>query len=99
MRGIRGAADGCAQHPKCIRWYRSQTALYGNLVLPLLIPSAAGQRQRHRLVGWTLIIGSVAAEDESRYVCPANNSAGLVQSRTQIVYREINLKPIINPDY
>ena len=70
-----------------IRWYRSQTAQYGNLLLPLLIQSTA-QRQRHRLVGVTLIIGSVAAEDEGRYVCAVNNSAGLVQSRTQLVYRE-----------
>jgi hypothetical protein len=43
---------------------------------------------RHRLIGGTLIIASVGSEDQGRYVCSVNNSMGLVESRTELIFRD-----------
>lgn len=79
------------------RWYRSQTVQYGNLMLPL-IPvqrqqhgigaGSGGVGGRYRLIGGTLVIGSIVPEDQGRYVCSVNNSAGVVESRTELLFRE-----------
>lgn len=78
------------------RWYRSQTGQYGHLLLPLVTSGHALQRTppestnaaRHRLIGGTLIVSSVGPEDRGRYVCAVNNSMGLVESRTELVFRD-----------
>ena len=43
---------------------------------------------RHRLIGGTLIISSITPEDQGRYVCSVNNSMGLVESRTELIFRD-----------
>ena len=58
-----------------------------------MLPLVPAQRQqhgvgRHRLIGGTLLIASVIPEDQGRYVCSVNNSAGVVESRTELVFRE-----------
>ncbi|EFX83213.1 hypothetical protein DAPPUDRAFT_48415, partial [Daphnia pulex] len=50
--------------------------------------AAGGPSGRHRLIGGTLIIASVVPEDHGRYVCSVNNSMGLVESRTELVFRD-----------
>lgn len=50
--------------------------------------AAGGPSGRHRLIGGTLIIASVVPEDGGRYVCSVNNSMGLVESRTELVFRD-----------
>jgi hypothetical protein len=52
------------------------------------VGAAGGPSGRHRLIGGTLIIASVVPEDVGRYVCSANNSMGLVESRTELVFRD-----------
>ncbi|XP_057373786.1 cell adhesion molecule Dscam2-like isoform X5 [Daphnia carinata] len=81
--------------PPKIKWYKSQTIQYGNLLLPLVASAATQEHRggvlglgRHRLVGGTLLIASVVAEDQGRYICSVNNSMGLVESRTELVFRD-----------
>ncbi|KAI9556414.1 hypothetical protein GHT06_016202 [Daphnia sinensis] len=81
--------------PPKIKWYKSQTIQYGNLLLPLVASAATQEHRggvlglgRHRLVGGTLLISSVVAEDQGRYICSVNNSMGLVESRTELVFRD-----------
>lgn len=52
------------------------------------VGAAGGPSGRHRLIGGTLIIASVVPEDGGRYVCSVNNSMGLVESRTELVFRD-----------
>ncbi|XP_045031535.1 Down syndrome cell adhesion molecule-like protein Dscam2 isoform X5 [Daphnia magna] len=81
--------------PPKVKWYKSQTIQYGNLLLPLVASAATQEHRggvlglgRHRLVGGTLLIASVVAEDQGRYICSVNNSMGLVESRTELVFRD-----------
>lgn len=67
------------------RWYRSQTAQYGSLMLPIVPQRHSG---RHRLIGGTLVISSVLPEDQGRYICSLNSSAGSSESRTELLFRE-----------
>lgn len=60
-----------------------------------MLPLIPAQRQEHgvgggryRLIGGTLVISSVVPEDQGRYVCSVNNSAGVVESRTELLFRE-----------
>ncbi|KAK4004117.1 hypothetical protein OUZ56_005861 [Daphnia magna] len=77
-------------------WYKSQTIQYGNLLLPLVTSAATQEHRdgvlglgRHRLIGGTLLIASVVTEDQGSYIiCFVNNSMGLVESRTELVFRD-----------
>ncbi|XP_045025084.1 Down syndrome cell adhesion molecule-like protein Dscam2 [Daphnia magna] len=81
--------------PPKIKWCKSQTIQCGNLLLPLVASAATQEHRggvlghgRHRLVGGTLLIASVVAEDQGRYIFSVNNSMGLVESRTELVFRD-----------
>lgn len=47
-----------------------------------------GGAGRHRLIDGTLIINSIVPEDQGRYVCSVNNSIGIAEARTELVFRE-----------
>ena len=76
---------------RATRWYSSQTAQYGILLIPSSSTRASVAKQRPgsyrpagRVTGW------LAAFYRGRepLLCAVNNSAGLVQLRTQLVYRK-----------
>ena len=55
-------------------------------MLPVVPQPHGGNR--FRLIGGSLVISSVLPEDQGRYICSVNNSAGSSESRTELVFRE-----------
>lgn len=52
---------------------------------------------RYRLIGGTLVIHAVVAEDQGRYVCTVNNSAGSIEARSELMFREKLHVRIVEP--
>lgn len=44
--------------------------------------------ERHHLVGGTLLVTSIGPEDQGCYICSVNNSMGLVESYTELIFHD-----------